>query len=260
MPIPYSGRSGGDVMAAIRESYTCDGCGQDYKGERPAYQSDDHNNSQVFVYCSHYCYYDEERDEIPDWVRDERPQAPIHEYARLKPVEREQPTILRDKTMLVDDRNDAVLTNDGLYRYRLTRTWDVEKPTLAFIMLNPSTADATTDDPTIRRCLGYAEDWGYGRLVVGNLFAYRTSDPSELRDHESPVGPENDRHLREIASEADRVVAAWGTDGDLYDREREVCNLLDVDLYALNTTKHGHPNHPLYQPKDAEPEVYDPYE
>jgi len=159
---------------------------------------------------------------------------------------------------LQDDRSDAILSDDREYRYRLTRTWNVEKPTLAFIMLNPSTADETEDDPTITRCLGYAEDWGYGSLVVGNLFAYRATNRDELREVANPVGPENDRHLREIASEADRVVAAWGTDGSLRDREREVCGLLDVDLYALNTTKHGHPNHPLYQPKDAEPEVYDP--
>jgi len=159
---------------------------------------------------------------------------------------------------LRDNRNSAVLSNDRTYRYRLTRTWDTAKPTLAFIMLNPSTADESEDDPTIRRCLGYAEDWDYGSLVVGNLFALRATDPSELRDHGNPVGPENDRHLREIVNDADQVVAAWGTDGGLYDREREVCDLLGVDLYALDTTKHGHPNHPLYQPKDADPEVYDP--
>lgn len=159
--------------------------------------------------------------------------------------------------ILRDDRQGAVLSADREYRYRLWRTWNEEKPTLAFIMLNPSTADESEDDPTIRRCLGYAEDWGYGTLIVGNLFALRATDPSELRDHPDPVGPENDRHLREICDEADKVIVAWGTDGSLNDRESEVVDLLDVDLYALNETKHGHPNHPLYQPKDAEPEVFD---
>ena len=161
---------------------------------------------------------------------------------------------------LEDDRTGAVLSDDREYRYRLTRTWDTAKPTLAFIMLNPSTADETENDPTIRRCLGYAKDWGYGSLVVGNLFAYRTPEPSQLRNHPNPVGPENDDHLRRICDDAEMVVAAWGTDGDLHDRDCEVADLLDVSLYALNTTKHGHPNHPLYQPKDAEPEVYDPNE
>ncbi len=155
-------------------------------------------------------------------------------------------------------RTNAVLSDDREYRYQLTRTWDAKKPTLAFIMLNPSTADETEDDPTIRRCLGYAKDWGYGSLVVGNLFAYRTSEPSELHDHSNPVGPENDNHFREICENAEKVIAAWGTDGNLQNRGQEVVDMLDMDLYALDTTKHGHPNHPLYQPKDVEPEIYDP--
>lgn len=155
-----------------------------------------------------------------------------------------------------DNRTGAELSEDREYRYRLWRTWDVSKPTLAFIMLNPSTADETEDDPTIRRCLGYAKDWGYGKLVVGNLFALRATDPSELRDHPSPVGPENDEHLRQICNEADKVIAAWGTDGALHGRGREVAEMLDVELHALNETKEGHPNHPLYQPADADPEVF----
>ncbi|MDS0280056.1 DUF1643 domain-containing protein [Halomicroarcula sp. S1AR25-4] len=159
--------------------------------------------------------------------------------------------------LLSDDRADAVLSEDRQYRYRLSRTWDTEKPTIAFVMLNPSTADETEDDPTIRRCLGFAEDWGYGSLLVGNLFAYRTSDPADLRDVDDPVGPENDQHLRDICDEADKVIVAWGTDGDLHDREREFVEKLDVDLYALDTTKDGHPNHPLYQPADAEPELFE---
>ncbi|RLM32639.1 DUF1643 domain-containing protein [Haloarcula sp. Atlit-120R] len=157
----------------------------------------------------------------------------------------------------VDNRSNAVLSDDREYRYRLTRTWDTDKPTVAFIMLNPSTADENADDPTIRRCRGYAEDWGYGTLVVGNLFAYRTSDPEDLRGVDDPIGPDNDAHLEAICQEADKVIVAWGTDGDLLDREREVVEHLDADLYALNTTKHGHPNHPLYQPADAEPELFE---
>jgi hypothetical protein len=159
-------------------------------------------------------------------------------------------------SLLSDNRSDATLSDDRQYRYRLRRTWDAEKPTLAWIMLNPSTADETEDDPTIRRCLGYAKDWGYGSIIVGNLFAYRTSDPSDLHDVDDPVGSENDSYLRDICQEADRVMVAWGTDGDIRGRESEVEGLLDTDLYALNTTKHGHPNHPLYQPSDAEPEQW----
>lgn len=158
--------------------------------------------------------------------------------------------------IFTDNRSGANLSDDGQYRYRLWRTWDASKPTLAFIMLNPSTADASDDDPTVRRCLGYAKDWGYGTLVVGNLFALRSTDPSNLKDHPDPVGPGNDDHLHRICEDADRVVVAWGTKGALHDRERAVAGLLDADLYALDTTKDGHPNHPLYQPKDAEPTLW----
>lgn len=162
-----------------------------------------------------------------------------------------------DATPLQDDRSDAVLSEDGIYRYRLSRTWDVEKPTLAWVMLNPSTADASEDDPTIRRCIGYAEDWGFGGIVVGNLFALRATGPSELADHPEPVGPENGRNLREICEAAETVVAAWGANGDLDGRAMEVARTLDADLHCLDVTKAGHPVHPLYQPADAEPEPWD---
>lgn len=90
-----------------------------------------------------------------------------------------------------------------------------------------------------------------------NLFALRSTDPENLRDHPDPVGPENDEHLREVCGEAERVVAAWGANGSLHDRAREVPRLLEVDLYALETTKAGHPVHLLYQPSDADPELWD---
>ncbi|PCR88706.1 hypothetical protein CP557_21800 [Natrinema ejinorense] len=162
-----------------------------------------------------------------------------------------------DSPLLQDNRSDAVLSDDGEYRYRLTRTWDAAKPTVAFLMLNPSTADASEDDPTIRRCLGFAKDWGYGSLVVANLFGLRTPDPSNLRDHPNPIGPDNDDHLRDVCTDAAQVVAAWGANGSLQDRARAVAKSLETDLYALDTTKAGHPVHPLYQPKDAEPEPWD---
>jgi Uncharacterized protein conserved in bacteria len=153
--------------------------------------------------------------------------------------------------------SDAVLTPNREYRYRLSRTWNSEKSPLGFIMLNPSTADESENDPTIRRCVGYAKDWGYGSILVGNLFALRATNPSQLRKHHNPIGPENDEHLRSICTESEMVVAAWGTKGVVNDRGPEVVEMLSVDLYALNTTKAGHPNHPLYQSKDAEPEPFE---
>ncbi|AEH39508.1 DUF1643 domain-containing protein [Halopiger xanaduensis] len=160
-------------------------------------------------------------------------------------------------TPLRDNRRDAVLSDCGEYRYRLSRTWNASKPTVAFVMLNPSTADDVDDDPTIRRCRGFAEDWGYGSIVVANLFAMRSSEPEALHDHPDPVGPENDDHLRAVCEEAEQVVAAWGAKGSFKDRALEVAALLEDELYALETTKAGHPSHPLYLPSGLEPEPWD---
>jgi hypothetical protein len=155
-----------------------------------------------------------------------------------------------------DRRRGAVLSDDREYRYRLRRCWDVTDPIVAFVMLNPSTADETADDPTVRRCIGYAKEWGYGTLLVGNLFALRTPNPDDLTDHPRPVGPQNDAWLRRIATEADRVVAAWGANGDIMGRGEVVAKQLDSELHALDTTRDGHPVHPLYQPAGIDPEPY----
>jgi hypothetical protein len=160
--------------------------------------------------------------------------------------------------IFIDNRKNAVISDCGNYRYRLTRTWNTEKGTIVFLMLNPSTADVTNNDPTIRRCINFAKDWGYGSLIVGNLFALRTSDPSNLDEHESPIGPKNDSYLQKICKEANMVVAAWGANEAIETREQEVISMLDVDLYALNTTKDNHPSHPLYQEKDTKPTLWKP--
>lgn len=155
-----------------------------------------------------------------------------------------------------DNRMGAEFDSSRTYRYKLWRRWDTGKPWIAFIMLNPSTADETENDPTIRRCINYAKEWGYGGLLVGNLFALRATDPGELENRPNPIGPENDAYLRSITTEAEKIIVAWGTKGSLMNRGREVVAMLDETLYALETTKEGHPNHPLYQPADAEPEVF----
>lgn len=138
------------------------------------------------------------------------------------------------------------------YRYRLERRWDGGLPVVAFIMLNPSTANDVADDPTIRRCVGFARSWGFGGLIVGNLFALRSTSPKLLYGHADPVGPHNDEHLLSIAREARKIVCAWGTHGSLQNRDRTVTDLLDVfDLSALKTTAEGHPAHPLYIAADT---------
>lgn len=153
-------------------------------------------------------------------------------------------------------KQDAIISDDDVYRYQLRRTWNEQKPTLAFIMLNPSTADEVEDDSTITRCIDYADRWNYGKLVVGNLFALRSTDPALLEEHSDPIGPENDDHLLEIVDEAEKVVAAWGHRGHYRGRDEEVIDLLDQELFALGTTKDGHPWHPLRKPKDVQPEKW----
>lgn len=142
----------------------------------------------------------------------------------------------------------AIISACGTYRYRLERTWS-DGPKVAFIMLNPSTADAEKDDPTIRRCVSFAKSWGFGGLIVGNLFALRATDPMTLYEDAEPIGTDNDAHLRAIALCSERIVCAWGTHGRLYDRARHVIELLKLahdDLFALTVTAKGQPGHPLY--------------
>lgn len=147
----------------------------------------------------------------------------------------------------------AVLSDCGEYRYRLDRTWDERLTKVAFIMLNPSTADASKDDPTIRRCIRFAMDWGYGGIVVGNLFALRSADPLVLKMHGAPVGPDNDSHLNAIAAECSEVVCAWGGHGSLMNRDAVVTDALMLyELVCLKRTKDGSPGHPLYIKSTAE--------
>ncbi len=143
----------------------------------------------------------------------------------------------------------AVLDKTGLYRYSLWREWSINTPKLVFIMLNPSKADANIDDPTLRRCIGFAKSWGFGSLLVINLFAYRSAKPSELRQVNDPVGAQNDRYLKKAIKSADKVVVAWGNNGKLMQRDQAVLKFLsknNLQPYCLGITKTGYPRHPLY--------------
>ena len=146
------------------------------------------------------------------------------------------------------------------YRYALWRREDslfAGGGQLLFVMLNPSTADADADDPTIRRCRGFAQRLGYGTLAVANLYAFRATSPADLHDAADPVGPENDEWIDKLADEADRIIVAWGADvGPIADRaERVLHRLGEVD--ALGLTASGQPRHPLYLRSDAEPVAYE---
>lgn len=145
----------------------------------------------------------------------------------------------------------AVLSEDGLYRYTLTRRWGAGRP-VVFVMLNPSTADAEVDDPTIRRCVGFARREGCGTLEVVNLFAWRATDPLFLPLQSDPVGPHNDEWIRDRVVPAKIVIAAWGARGDLLDRADAVKAMLPPGkTFALGFTKDGHPKHPLYLSRNA---------
>ena len=153
-------------------------------------------------------------------------------------------------------RTGAVFSPCGRYRYKLWRVWDPDLPLgcVMFLMLNPSTATDAEDDPTIRRCIGYARSWGYGGLYIGNLFAYRATDPTALQRVDQPVGPDNDQALLEMMAQCGLVVAAWSNHGAKYGRRvREVLGLVEQPLYCLRPLRSGHPAHPLYQRKDIRP-------
>jgi len=149
----------------------------------------------------------------------------------------------------------AAVSPDGVYRYELRRWW-ARGEVVRFIMLNPSTADATVDDPTIRRCVGFARSWGYGSLVVHNLYALRATDPTALAAHPDPVGPDNDDHLRHWAPPRSFTVCAWGAHPMAARRAPAVLALLRAAGFTphhLGLTAAGAPRHPLYLPGATAP-------
>ena len=151
----------------------------------------------------------------------------------------------------------AIISSDEKYRYELRRRFGLGSMTCCLIMLNPSTADAETDDATIRRCIGFAKAWGYDEMIVVNLFAFRATKPIDLFKAADPVGPENMAHLSSAALSARAVVCAWGVHGCFKSQGFNVLrrlNDLGVNPLALARTKNGHPAHPLYLSKKLVPQ------
>src|SRR5262245_29105565 len=149
-----------------------------------------------------------------------------------------------------------VTAADTTYRYLLWRNWGQGSARCVFIGLNPSTADATHDDATSRRCIGYAQRWGFDALVLINLFAYRSVEPRVLRDVVDPVGQHNDNVIDSVTRDAGLIVCAWGNGGRLHDRANAVVARLRADahvLTCLGTQRCGEPIHPLYQRSNATP-------
>ncbi len=181
----------------------------------------------------------------------------------------------------------ATISACGNYRYRLWREWrlhplpakwdmwtdDYGAPVLdgagqqlgeplscVFVMLNPSTADGDQDDPTIRRCVGFAKTWGYDRMEVVNLFAWRTTNPRDVLamtgGDRDPVGRDNRSHVHRAVESAGMIVCAWGAHGTHIGQDQTMLGWIeehDGDPHALKLTKHGQPCHPLYLPADLKP-------
>ncbi|KVP17103.1 DUF1643 domain-containing protein [Burkholderia ubonensis] len=157
-------------------------------------------------------------------------------------------------------KKSAVFSPCRRYRYALWRHWGALPGTVdlgyaMFVGLNPSTADETNDDPTIRRCIAFAQSWGYSGVCMVNLFAFRATYPADLLQASDPVGPENDAWLKHFAHHASVVIAAWGVHGTHLARDAAVKELLP-QLHCLRRTKDGHPGHPLYLPKTLVPQPF----
>jgi len=150
----------------------------------------------------------------------------------------------------------ATFSHCEKYRYSLWRFWD-KNPYALFLMLNPSTADEENNDPTVERCQRYAAQWGYGGLVVCNIFAYRATKPKDMKSQDDPVGPDNDDYITKQAADAGIVVCAWGNHGSHENRSKNIVATLresNIELHCLKITKQGEPGHPLYLRKDIEPQ------
>lgn len=159
--------------------------------------------------------------------------------------------------------SSAIYSPCERYRYALTRTWNPNAPRLAYIMLNPSKATETANDPTIERCERRARSLGYGSFCAANLFAWRETDPAVLRKAPYPIGPANDAALLVVSNWATTVLAAWGVHGTLHDRAAEVSPKLRAagsGLFHLGLTKEGHPRHPLYVSYATQPARWEPHE
>ena len=146
----------------------------------------------------------------------------------------------------------AIFDASGLYRYLLWRAWDRDLPRVGFILLNPSTADADRLDPTLSRCAGFARRWGFGAMLVANLFGYRSTKPEVLNGVEDPFGELNDAYLELVYTLSDRLVVGWGNHGLIRSAHRRV-SFVGQSAYCLGVTKLSQPVHPLYQPYSAVP-------
>lgn len=160
---------------------------------------------------------------------------------------------------LEECRTAAEFSPCECYRYTLERIWDESKPFVNFICLNPSTATADKDDPTNRRCRGFAWDWEMGGMITTNVFGWRSTDPKGLKEPDEPVGADNDAWIAGIAGQAGIVVVAWGNHAVLRQRSQAVARLLlrqGIEATALAVNASGEPKHPLYLSSALRPQPF----
>jgi hypothetical protein len=160
---------------------------------------------------------------------------------------------VRQRNLFESGLKNALFSPCRKWRYSLHRTWDQDKPFCAFVGLNPSTADESKNDPTVTRCIRFSKDWGFGGFVMVNLFGWRSTDPAGLLSADDPIGQENDLVLVDTHGKSGMTVAAWGVNGNLRGRDREVLSMLkkavaNKTISCLGLTAGGFPRHPLYVP------------
>lgn len=158
-------------------------------------------------------------------------------------------------SLFEESNKGAILSECETYRYQLWRIWDESKPKVLFIMLNPSTADADIDDPTIRRCIGFAKSWGYGGLFVGNIFAYRSTEPKGLFEADDAVGVDNNYHLEQMSEKCEIAVCAWGNSPivNKMNTTHKPLKNVRIPLHYIELSKDGTPKHPLYLKSELKP-------
>lgn len=158
-----------------------------------------------------------------------------------------------------DAHSTAIYSDCEKYRYSLTRVWEPEGRKVFFVMLNPSTATEVQNDPTVERCERRARTLGFGGFRVANIFAWRDTDPRNMRAAKDPIGPANDAMITDGCDWADQIICAWGTHGEHRKRGPQVETLMratNLPLYHLGLSKAGHPKHPLYIAYVVQPELW----
>lgn len=183
----------------------------------------------------------------------------------MNPDPEQDRTVLRQTSFADGMKRSAVFSTDNQFRYELVRTWDNGHEPLVFIMLNPSVADDVDDDPTIRRCIGFAKNAGYGGIHVVNLFGWIATYPDQLRGRIRSgmdcVGPDNDGAIRRAVA-IGPVCAAWGLCPSWAEMRVEYVHRSLVNparnLFVLGLTRDGHPRHPLYCPGDSRLQLWNP--